>query len=95
MTPELALTKLFFVHAELADRVDAPAPAFYETELDENNQAALAAYAEVRARLVDAFGDDWHSRRTATSVVDELARTLVDNNTEPDDEDDEGPDNDL
>lgn len=79
---------------ELEDRPDdLPPPGLYDTELDEANASALAAYADVRARLVEAFGTDWHSRQLAASVVDNLAAELVADNTEPDD--DEDPDSDL
>ncbi len=69
-------------------------PAMYDRDdLDEMSYGVLAAYAEIRAQLVILFGADRLARALATDMVDRMATDLIENNTEPDD--DEDPDNDL
>lgn len=89
---ERVMTSAFTAYRELTDKLDGPVPSDYDRDdLDEANLGVLLAYGNVRARLVAAFDGDRMARRVATGVLDDLARDLILNNTD----DDEDPDDDL
>jgi hypothetical protein len=79
-------------NSELPARPDqgGPALALYDfADTDEMGLAALAAYSDVRSRLVAHFAYDPHLQRTAAGIVDELARELIESCEEDEDDPDD------
>ncbi len=78
--------------SSVATPVELPAPAvpaiYDRDDLDEMSYGVLAAYAEVRAQLVTVFAADRLARQLAIGVLDEMAFNLIEDNTEPDDDED-------